>query len=737
MANDLRKSSRTEFAPEIKAQAAQPYRPARAAWTEVRTERLCEIVTTATGGMKEGPVKTVTWSGGKMTVTWEYVAPEAPTFKKTRVCKDVVVTIKHPAQPAQPAQEAIAYRPAGVVQNYKLGWNAGARSIEFLPESGYAEFRVQGVGVVVGFSAQPEGTLWTDIEHAFYATRRTLRIVESGVEKHAAGSFEPEDILRIERIGDRIEYRKNGLLLYKSQQPSTRPVYLDACLYSGGDTVSDPKLGTSDASNGSIHAAMQPMAGLLSDHPYAIFRAEMPPLVGMLSALRTRFHGVMRPLQGMFADRPYARLHGAMQPLTGRLATGLPPPDYALFAAQMYPMQATLHGITGAVFRSAAVMAPMATLWADRPYAAIHGEMSPAIGAFFDSSWTQRPAMRLPLPGLAAQSGASVELTGPRPQLRIEASDAANRAELVMGRPALHIETGAQVLLAAPAAQMQVEATVHAVARVELVCPMPALVVEAMVQGLAHVQLTAPAAHMHAVGGAQVQLLAPAAQLHIEAMVEGLAQVNLLCPMPRFTVQAQGEATAQVVLVAPAMIAAGWGEAVLRMPLARVVLQATVEVPVVHESYAVNLRTSLETGGNEVTRYTDFPFERIVRWRGRYVAMAADGLYWLGGDTDAGQPIAWRLHTGTTDFGSPQRKTPLSCYVGGRMPPDSTFEVAMGEARDTRYPYQTPRGSAAQNYRQKFGRGLDARYYAFALSGRGALTIDDLDFEVVNKTRRI
>jgi hypothetical protein len=207
--------------------------------------------------------------------------------------------------------------------------------------------------------------------------------------------------------------------------------------------------------------------------------------------------------------------------------------------------------------------------------------------------------------------------------------------------------------------------------------------------------------------------------------------------MPVVQLEAYGEATASFDLVAPAAIAGGWADIVLVAPAARALLVATAEVRVVYEAYAVNLRTQLETGGNEVTRYTAFPFTRIVRWRGRYVAMAADGLYFLGGDTDAGQPIAWHLHTGTTDFGSAQRKAWVSCYVGGRMPPCSRFTVAAGEKCQERYPYDTPRGATAQNYRQKFGRGMDARYYALELSGRGALTIDDLEAEVVNKTRRI
>ncbi len=334
-------------------------------------------------------------------------------------------------------------------------------------------------------------------------------------------------------------------------------------------------------------------------------------------------------------------------------------------------------------------------------------------------------------------AGARIELVAPAARVALTGSDAANRIELVAPAATALLVGGTQIALVAPSPVVSLQATVSELARIELVCPVPQVLLEATVEGLAQIVLMAPAARVDFVGGARIELLAPAAVVSLEATTEGLAQIHLVCPMPVAQLEAHGEATASFDLVAPAAIAGGWADIVLVAPAARAFLVATAEVPVVHEAYAINLRTSLETGGNEVTRYTAFPFTRIVRWRGRYVAMAANGLYFLGGDTDAGQPIAWHLHTGTTDFGSAQRKAWISCYVGGRMPPCSRFTVAAGERCQERYPYDTPRGATAQNYRQKFGRGMDARYYALELSGRGALTIDDLEAEVVNKTRRI
>ena len=83
-----------------------------------------------------------------------------------------------------------------------------------------------------------------------------------------------------------------------------------------------------------------------------------------------------------------------------------------------------------------------------------------------------------------------------------------------------------------------------------------------------------------------------------------------------------------------------------------------------------------------------------------------------------------------------EKKNTASAYVGGRLGPATTFTVFTGEKLDSSYAYTTSRGPTAQNHRQKFGRGLDARYYAFGLAGAGDMEIDDLDIEVVMRANR-
>jgi len=109
----------------------------------------------------------------------------------------------------------------------------------------------------------------------------------------------------------------------------------------------------------------------------------------------------------------------------------------------------------------------------------------------------------------------------------------------------------------------------------------------------------------------------------------------------------------------------------------------------------------------------------------------------LEGTTDDGDPIEWSFKTGMTDLDSPQIKTVTYAYFGGRLGPGATVTIYPSEPTGTSYAYTTPRGQVAQNYRQKFGKGLKARYFAIGASGNDVLESDSIDLTVATLTRRI
>lgn len=192
----------------------------------------------------------------------------------------------------------------------------------------------------------------------------------------------------------------------------------------------------------------------------------------------------------------------------------------------------------------------------------------------------------------------------------------------------------------------------------------------------------------------------------------------------------------------PMLVASTTGRAWLTMPMPIFVAIGTATVTATYEAYAINLKHTSDKAPDEVTRYTNFPFTHIVRYQNSYFGANENGLFLLEGTTDyAATPTAipWSFKTAVSDFGYPEFKTIESAYIGGRLGPSETLTLHAGEGAQTQaYSYTTPRGELAQNYRQKFGKGIkNHRYYALGANGSGELVIDSIDFNVAKLSRRI
>lgn len=339
-------------------------------------------------------------------------------------------------------------------------------------------------------------------------------------------------------------------------------------------------------------------------------------------------------------------------------------------------------------------------------------------------------------------------LTAPSPKLVASIAPLPSlSAVLVAPLATVSARTGHHIVVTAPMATLTSGATVPTVLRADVVAPMATLSAHAVVgQGLS-VAVTAPLATLSARTGHRIVLAAPLAQVTSAARAGVMLGAVLAAPMARVDATLTPRPGFRAVLTAPMAFMNPALRADVVAPMARATGFIQPFVLVGHDAYAVNVystlrgnprgmsRAEIDGGGEEVSHYTNFPFTQIVRFGAQYYGVAADGLYLLEGVTDDGTPITWGIRTETTDFGSTTKKNPASCYVGGRLGPDSLFTVYVGEKSDKAYTYRTPRGETAQNYRRTFGRGLDARYFAFEIEGDGELAVDDLSFEIIQRTR--
>lgn len=209
--------------------------------------------------------------------------------------------------------------------------------------------------------------------------------------------------------------------------------------------------------------------------------------------------------------------------------------------------------------------------------------------------------------------------------------------------------------------------------------------------------------------------------------------------LPLFVAVATGTIgnTASADITLPSLSMATGVRAPISLPSLNLVAIGTATVAVTYEAYALNLKHTNDKTNDELTRYTNFPFDRIVRYKDSYYGMNATGLYLLEGTTDDGDPIPWEVETHITDFGNPKIKTVERAYFGGRLGPDATVTLSVGEQADNSYSYTTPRGQTVQNYRQVFGKGAKARYFSLGVSGEDEIELDSLELAVTALARRI
>lgn len=215
----------------------------------------------------------------------------------------------------------------------------------------------------------------------------------------------------------------------------------------------------------------------------------------------------------------------------------------------------------------------------------------------------------------------------------------------------------------------------------------------------------------------------------------GRAQITL--PLFQATAIATAQNHGSVGITLPSLSMGATVRAAISLPGLTLTAIGSATITATYEAYAVNLKHSDPNANDETTHYTNFPFTHVVRYQNSYYGANSTGLYLLEGSTDDGTPIPWAVQTAMTDFKTPNKKTLAAAYFSGRLGPASTISLIEGEHTPSVYSFTTPRGTLAQNHRQKFGKGTKGRYYALSASGTGTCELDGIEPEVHQLTRRI
>ena len=350
-----------------------------------------------------------------------------------------------------------------------------------------------------------------------------------------------------------------------------------------------------------------------------------------------------------------------------------------------------------------------------------------------------------PSPVVFVGSGASAFTTAPSPTLSSTVHSSYGDNALIAAAPTATLSCygGANAALTAPFATLSCTATGTAFADADITAPSPTVASEGTVSAAAQIAAAMPMATLIGYSGAVCSVTAPGAPTVTLAGTSGsVASAAVTLPMFDVVSGATAQNHGALVVTVP-MPAMKIGLQVYALaPMAVLVAAGSAVVTATYEAYALNLKHTRppqpgEQQVDEMTHYTNFPFTHIIRHQNSYYGVNGTGLYLLEGTTDNGAAISYEARTHITDFNETRHKTLVSAYIGGRLGASSTVTLYVGDGTPKPYSFTTPRGAAAQNYRQRFGLGIKHRYFALGIAGSKELSVDTFDFDTATMTRRI
>lgn len=356
-------------------------------------------------------------------------------------------------------------------------------------------------------------------------------------------------------------------------------------------------------------------------------------------------------------------------------------------------------------------------------------------------------SLTLPLiPTLGIYSGSAFTITAPKNWVGDFSSiggPSVSTTNLELPMFTLRAQFGGSITDVMPAAVLSASGTVTGIGSFTDVVPAALLSASGTVPQTAQASLTAPMFTLVGYAGSLISVTSPAATLTASGTTGIVGGLTATLPMFVLTASGVAQPRGSASLLMPMPVVTPRGLAWITTPAATLVSFGSATVAVTYEAYAMNMKHQPRGDGqprempDQVTRYTNYPFDFIVRYKNSYYGANSSGLYLLEGTTDDNVAISWSFTTHMSEFGSENLKTIESMYIGGRLPPATTVTLYQGEDLNVPYAYTTPRGGNVQNYRQPFGRGVRSRYYSVGMSGTGGFTVDSLTFNKQVLSRRI
>ena len=207
-----------------------------------------------------------------------------------------------------------------------------------------------------------------------------------------------------------------------------------------------------------------------------------------------------------------------------------------------------------------------------------------------------------------------------------------------------------------------------------------------------------------------------------------LARATVTLPRPTLTASGTVGATGGVTATLPGLVPGNTAVFIGTLSGYTINAAGRSTVTVEYEAYSITLLPTEDGLNTATTHYTNFPFDRIVRFGSKHYGVAADGLYELGGDTFDGDPIVAAVETAQSDFEAKALKRPVGLYVSGTFGEDLEVSCRTDDAivNSRAFTSRVQHGAAAR--RVKFGLGTTGHQLAFRFTNTDGENFEIEDF---------
>lgn len=323
---------------------------------------------------------------------------------------------------------------------------------------------------------------------------------------------------------------------------------------------------------------------------------------------------------------------------------------------------------------------------------------------------------------LHLQRNPYIEIDLPMPQVNMELIAGQKMSiSVTLPTPQVLWTTGWILQIDAPKPVVELSIKTGSIMDIELELPHPEVEMAVTVPGVFSITIDLPAPQVeirtlqHLSFSIAVEL--PAPQMTMTLLQGQNIDIELVAPRPIVEITAFTEAEMAISIDLP-------------HPLVQLVLNQ-IPVTIIYRGVAMNL------SHYAVTDYSGWRFNSLARYQGKVYGANENGLYELGGDFDAGQPIDARLRFGTLDMFKPIMRKARDAWLTYR----STGELALVIVLDEEDEYEdrlTLVDSKIHEERIKEPRGIRNRYHAYEIRNlRGAdFSIESLRLLVEQVRRR-